>query len=153
MRDWAKTLRRASFRGVDFWVEAEDYSGGKRLARHEYAGGRRTLLEEMGLATSAFDVTAYLIGDASDLQAHRLTQAAQAAGPGRLVLPMDGGRLAYVENFRRTRFRDRAGFIAFEFTAIPYSNETGGSLGVGDLSAAVLDGISAAARGFGPFFQ
>lgn len=152
MRDWAKTLRRASFRGVDFWVEAEDYSGGKRLARHEYAGGRHTFLEEMGLATSAFEVTAYLIGDASDLQARWLTQAAQAAGPGRLVLPMDGGQLAYVEDFRRSRMRDRAGFIAFDFTAIPFSSAAGASLGAGDLAAAVLTGLSAASRGFGLFF-
>lgn len=103
MRDWASTLRPASFRGIRFWVDFEDLSGGKRLARHEYAGGRRTRMEEMGLKTPSFSVTAYLLGDASDISASLLTSACLAAGPGRLVLPMDAGQLAYVEDFHRSR--------------------------------------------------
>lgn len=152
MRDWTKTLRRASFRGVSFWVEGETFTGGKRIALHEYAGGRFTYLEEMGLATSVYEVTAYLVGDSSDAQAGRLAQAAQAAGPGRLVLPADGGRLAHVVDFRRSRSRDRAGFFAFEFSAIPLGNAAGAVLGVADMTATVFDGIEDAARAFGGFF-
>ncbi|WLR92945.1 DNA circularization N-terminal domain-containing protein [Shinella zoogloeoides] len=152
MRDWTKTLRRASFRGVSFWVEAEDLAGGKRLARHEYAGGRTTYLEEMGLATPDFSVTAYLVGDDSDARAILLTQAAQTPGPGRLVLPMDRGQMAYVEGFRRSRSRDRAGYIAFDFTAIPLSTSGGSMLGVADMTTAVLSNLSGASAGFGGFF-
>ncbi|WP_414901190.1 DNA circularization N-terminal domain-containing protein [Rhizobium cremeum] len=152
MRDWAKTLRRASFRGVPFWVDMDDHSGGKRLARHEYAGGRTTYLEEMGLATPAYDVTAYLLGDLSDAQARALEVACNAAGPGRLVLPMDGGQLAYVEGFRRSRFKDQRGYIAFTFTAIPAGNTPGAILGLGDVTAAVLDNLTAAGGAFGGWF-
>ncbi|NGO64192.1 hypothetical protein G6N76_10935 [Rhizobium daejeonense] len=152
MRDWAKTLRRASYRGVPFWVDMDEFSGGKRLARHEYAGGRTTYLEEMGLATPAYDVTAYLVGDLSDVQAKALEAACNAAGPGRLVLPMDGGQLAYVEGFRRSRFKDQRGYIAFAFTAIPAGNMPGAILGVGDVTAAVLGTLSLAAAAFGGFF-
>ncbi|WP_313194601.1 DNA circularization N-terminal domain-containing protein [Shinella zoogloeoides] len=152
MRDWTKTLRRASFRGVDFWVEDDTFTGGKRVALHEYAGGRYTYLEEMGLATAGYEVTAYLIGDRSDAQASRLSQAALAAGPGRLVLPIDGGRLAYVGDFQRRRSRDQLGYIAFTFMAIPVGNEAGAVLGVSDMTAAVLGDIGAAAQAFGRFF-
>lgn len=152
MRDWTKTLRRASYRGASFWVEDDVFTGGKRVALHEYAGGRYTYLEEMGLATSGYEVTAYLVGDRSDAQAARLAQAALAAGPGRLVLPIDSGQLAYVVDFQRRRSRDQAGYIAFSFMAIPIGNEAGAVLGVADMMAAVLGGIAAAAAAFGAFF-
>lgn len=152
MRDWGSTLRRASFRGVSFWVEYEDLSGGKRLARHEYAGGKRTRMEEMGLKTPAFGVTAYLLGDGSDVSAALLASACLAAGPGRLVLPMDAGQLAYVEDFHRSRERDRRGYVAFEFTAIPASGEILPSLSLADVDTIFLAALSAAASSFGRFF-
>ncbi|KQV27603.1 hypothetical protein ASC97_04290 [Rhizobium sp. Root1203] len=148
MRNWQRDLRAASFRGVRFWVDLEALSGGKRIARHEYAGGRRTILEEAGLATATYDVTAYLLGDGSDLQAKSLEVACLAIGPGRLVLPIDGGFMAYVENFSRSRERDRQGYIAFGFAAIPLSNEAGATLGLGDVSEAFLSQLTAAANGF-----
>ncbi|MDH0615930.1 MULTISPECIES: DNA circularization N-terminal domain-containing protein [unclassified Agrobacterium] len=152
MRDWASTLRRASFRGVSFWVEYEDLSGGKRLARHEYAGGRRTRMEEMGLKTPSFSVTAYLLGDTSDVSAALLSSACLAAGPGRLVLPMDAGQLAYVEDFHRSRERDRRGYVAFEFTAVPASGEVLASLSLADVDTTFLGTLSVAASAFGRFF-
>ncbi|AYM13062.1 hypothetical protein G6L58_17255 [Agrobacterium tumefaciens] len=152
MRDWGSTLRRASFRGVRFWVEYEDLSGGKRLARHEYAGGKRTRMEEMGLKTPAFGVTAYLLGDTSDVSAALLSAACLADGPGRLVLPMDAGQLAYVEDFHRSRERDRRGYVAFEFTAIPASGEVLPSLSLADVDTTFLGALSAASSAFGRLF-
>lgn len=152
MRDWASTLRAASFRGVKFFVESEDFSGGKRIAVHEYAGGRFTFLEEMGLATSGYEVTAYLLGDESDRQAKRLETACLAAGPGRLVLPMDSGQMAYVASFRRSRSRDQRGYVAFSMSIIPISNAGGAVLGVADVEAAVRANLAVAAQAFGGFF-
>lgn len=152
MRDWASTLRPASFRGVRFWVDYEDLTGGKRLARHEYAGGRRTRMEEMGLKTPSFSVTAYLLGDTSDVSATLLSTACTAAGPGRLVLPIDAGQLAYIEDFHRSRERDRRGYIAFDFVAIPASGEILPLLGIVDVDAAFLGLVSDAASAFGRLF-
>ncbi|MBB4952767.1 prophage DNA circulation protein [Agrobacterium vitis] len=144
MRNWATTLRPASFRGVRFWVESEDFAGGKRMARHEYAGGRITYLEEMGLRTSSYGVTAYLLGDASDVTANLLATACLAPGPGLLVLPMDAPRLCYVEDFTRSRSRDRRGYVAFNFTATPLSNEVLPVLGLADVALSVATGLLAA---------
>lgn len=152
MRNWQRDLRRASFRGVRFWVEASDRAGGKRVARHEYAGGRRTYLEEMGLATAYYDVTAYLLGDASDREALSLETACLAAGPGRLQLPIERGFIATIENFRRLQERDRQGYIAFGFSAIPHSNESGSVLGIGDVTNAFLGGLMLAIPGFARLF-
>ncbi|MBP2560852.1 prophage DNA circulation protein [Neorhizobium galegae] len=152
MRDWARSLRAASFRGVSFWVLSDDLSGGKRLALHEYAGGRVTLIEEMGLSTSSIDVTGYLIGDDSDSRSRAFVSACLSAGPGRLTLPLDGGMMAYVENFRRMRDKDRAGYIAFDFRAVPVSNTAGASLSAGDVISVFVSGLPLAVPGFGGIF-
>ncbi|MBB4590167.1 prophage DNA circulation protein [Rhizobium leguminosarum] len=152
MRNWQKTLRPASYRGVSFFVEVDDLSGGKRLALHEYAGGRQTVIEELGLSTSVFDVTLYLLGDAADAQALALQAVMLADGPGFLVLPMDGGMLATAENFRRSRGKDRNGYVGFDVTFIPSSNEAGTILSIGDVTATVAGGLSAAAAQFARFF-
>lgn len=152
MRDWEKTLRRASYRGVSFWVDAEDYNSGKRLAIHEYAGGRQSYIEEMGLKTSNIEVTAYLIGDAADIESLSLQAACQAAGPGMLVLPVDGMLMAYVEDFRRMREKDRAGYIAFSFRAVPMNNETGASIGIADVTSAVSTSFDSASVSFAGLF-
>jgi prophage DNA circulation protein len=153
MRDWAKTLRRGSYRGVPFWVEYDDHSFGKRLAIHEYAGGQTSYIEEMGLATSAFDVTAYLAGDAADLQARALAAACMTPGPGLLTLPTVSGSLAYVESGRRLFEKDRLGYIAFGFRAVPVSNTAGAVPGVGDVLSAVTVNFNIAASGFARLFQ
>jgi len=152
LRNWQKTLRSASYRGVSFFVDYDDLSGGKRLALHEYAGGRQTAIEELGLSTSAFDVTLYLLGDASDAQALALQAVMLADGPGFLVLPMDGGMLATAQGFRRSRSKDRGGYVGFDVTFIPSSNEVGAVLSIGDVSAAVAAGMAAAASQFANFF-
>lgn len=152
MRDWASTLRPASFRGVRFWVDYEELTGGKRIARHEYAGGRRTRMEEMGLKTPSFSVTAYLLGDASDMEAAALSTACNAAGPGRIVLPIDAGQLAYIEDFRRSRERSQRGWISFEFTVVPASGEILPSLGIVDVDTSFAGILSAAASAFGRMF-
>lgn len=152
MRDWAKSLRRASYRGVSFWVEGDDFSGGKRIAVHEYAGGRDVYIEEMGLSAPMITVTAYLAGDFSDVAATALIAACQATGPGLLVLPSSSGQLAYVESFSRSFEKDRLGYVAFNLSAIPVGNSPIAALGVGDINAVVSAGIGAAAVVLKGFF-
>ncbi|MDD1499809.1 DNA circularization N-terminal domain-containing protein [Agrobacterium sp. CNPSo 3708] len=152
MRDWPRTLRLASYRGVPFWVEYDDLSGGKRLALHEYAGGRQTVVEELGLATSAFDATIYVVGDDADIAAHNLSAAFLASGPGYLILPIDGGMLATAQNFRRSREKSRNGYIGFEVTFVPSSNEVGGSLSIGNVNVAATFNIGPVSVELSAFF-
>jgi prophage DNA circulation protein len=81
MRDWAKTLLPASYNGVGFQVDTDDLGGGRRLAIHQTAGGEVPVIEDMGRATSTFNVTAYLVGDNADGQANALIAMAGLPGP------------------------------------------------------------------------
>ena len=151
-RDWMKTLRRASFRGVSFHVESDTDDGGKRLGLHEYAGGTSTLAEEMGVKTERISVTAYLTTDTADSRAAALRIACLAGGPGLLILPMDAPRLVHVEDFSRLRERDRLGYVAFGITAIPAGGTGIAALGLGDLAGAFTSGLGAAASAFARMF-
>lgn len=152
-RDWMKTLRAASFRGVAFETESDTNDGGKRLGLHEYAGGYTTLVEEMGAKTERFSITAYLLSDTADIRADALRAACLAAGPGLLRLPTEAARLVYVEDFSRMRERDRMGYIAFGFTVVPVGVEGVSALGLGDLANAFRSGLSGAAASLAGVFQ
>ncbi len=152
MRDWRKTLLPASFRGVPFWIDGEDLSGGRRLAKHEYAGGETTIVEDLGRATNSFDVTGYLVGDDADLKAKAIQAACGLAGAGLLIMPMDGGMMANAEGFRRTRERDKANYIRFDVTFVPSGALPIAALSIGDVSAVVASGISSAASAFSRLF-
>jgi prophage DNA circulation protein len=142
--DWKSRLRRASYRGVSFWVESETNDGGKRLGLHEYAGGLSTIVEEMGAATETFSVTAYFASDVADIEARALKAACILPGAGLLRLPMDAGRLAHVQDFSRMRERDRMGFVAFGFTAVPVGVDVLGAIGVADVSISFNAGFASA---------
>ncbi|WP_438752065.1 DNA circularization N-terminal domain-containing protein [Pararhizobium sp. O133] len=142
----------ASFRGVPFYVEVDDRAGGRRLAVHEYAGGEISLIEDMGRATESVDVTAYVLGDVADFQSHALFAVCGLPGPGFLMLPIDGGRMMHCQEFSRSRFRDRAGYIAVDLHFVPAGIGAGSFLSIGDVAASFSNDIVDAALGFAGMF-
>jgi prophage DNA circulation protein len=154
MRDWANTLLPASYNGVSFHVDGEDLGGGRRLAIHQTAGGEVPVIEDMGRATSTFNVTAYLAGDLADVQANGLIAMAGLPGPGFLVLPIDGPQMVHVteDGFRRSRSKDRNGYVAVDLTFIAAGIVGGYSLGLGDVGFAVTVNLGPATLDFAGLF-
>lgn len=137
MRDWQKAFRRASFRGVRFWVDEDGPEGGRRIAVHEISGGNVPVIEDMGKATRPTTVTAYVASDAADAEGLALEAACDGDGPGMLVLPMDAGRLAYCEGCRRSRHKDKNGYIAYDMSFI----SAGGSGAAAGSGLSILRGV------------
>jgi prophage DNA circulation protein len=152
MRDWTKTLMAASCDGVAFWVDSEERSGGRRLAVHETAGGEASIIEDMGAATGTINVTAYLCGDLADFQANALIAVMGQAGPRFLTLPIDGFLMAWPQDFRRSREKDRMGYIAVDLTFLLESGDVGGVLSLGSVLSAFAGGVGLAAVAFGGLF-
>jgi prophage DNA circulation protein len=117
-RDWLTTLRRASFRGVSFHVEAEDNVVGRRVAVHDISGGEAPVTEDMGALAREFSVAAYVAGDAADRVGLTLEAACGAPGPSLLMLPMDAARLMHCVGCRRHREKDRAGYVAYDLAFV-----------------------------------
>ena len=53
MRAWDRAFRRASFRGVAFWVRRDGPLTGRRVAVHEISGGEDTPTEDLGEVTAS----------------------------------------------------------------------------------------------------
>jgi len=153
MRDWSKLLS-ASYNGVSFHVDSEELSGGRRLAIHQTAGGEVPVIEDLGRATSTFSVTAYLAGDGADVQANVLIAMAGEPGPGLLTLPIDAPQRVHVpeDGFRRSRAKDRNGYVAVDLTFIAAGIPAGAALGLGDVAFVFGIGLAGAQIGFSGLF-
>lgn len=112
--DWTKIFWPASFNGIPFWVDRDRESGGRRLAVHEFPGRDDPFVEDLGASAVRFEVTAYLVGDSSADDSTSLVSALTgSAGPGTLVLPLQGSQQAYLQTYDRSREKDKMGLIAF----------------------------------------
>jgi len=116
MRDWLSTLWPASYKGVPFYVEHDGERGGRRLAVHQFPRRDDPFLEDLGRSAKSFEITAYLVGDASDSDASALSSVFDAEGAGLLVLPTHGPIMVRNGPFERSRSKDRLGYIAFTGT-------------------------------------
>jgi hypothetical protein len=132
--DWARAFLPASFRGVPFRVEGESGSGGRRVVIHDLIGGEAPVTEDMGAAARRYQVTAYVAGSLASANALALTVALQAAGPGLLILPLQGPRSVRVESWSIDRSKDRNGFVGLSIDFVP----AGAGLGFGLVPGPVL---------------
>lgn len=133
MRDWLTAFRPASFRGVPFKVDGEGMGGARRLSISPIAYADHSVIEDMGRDPFGFPLTAYVAGDVADAEARALAAVLSIKGPGLLVLPMHGAVRARVQDWRRDRRKDYAGYIAF---SISFIEEGLGSVPFGPVSGA-----------------
>jgi prophage DNA circulation protein len=71
-------------------------------------------LEDLGEDRRTFTVTAYLASDTADTDAGTLITTCALTGPGVLVLPTHGPLLVRCLKFKRSRSKDKHGYIAFD---------------------------------------
>lgn len=112
-RDWLKDLWLSSFKGVPFWTERDQESGGRRIVKHQFPMRDPPFLEDLGEDLREFDVTAYLASDAADAESAALVAACASRGAGILVMPVQGPVMVRCVSWSRDSFKDRAGYIAF----------------------------------------
>lgn len=124
LRDWPRSLRRASYRGARFWVETDEIETGRRLVVHEFPHKDLPYVEDLGRAANRIQVTAYVASDNADAEERALRRACEAGGAATLVLPIDR-MLAHCESCRRTFARDRQGYIAFTLTFVREGTSAG----------------------------
>lgn len=152
-RDWPRTMRPASFRGVPFYVERDQVETGRRLAIHEFPLKDAPYVEDMGRETNKISVTAYVLGDDADSQEKALRDACDQGGVGALSLPIDRFEV-HCESCSRDFSKDKLGLIAFNLKFVregagPAGGRAGLVMPPGFLAAQIglvaLDVVSAVA--------
>lgn len=81
----------ASFRGVPFFVESADRSGGRRIVAHEFPLRDDPYVEDLGRRARVFTVEGYVLGKDYVRRRDELLAALEdTEGPGELVHPYHG---------------------------------------------------------------
>ncbi len=116
-RDWASTLRRASYRGVSFFVESDDVATGRRVVVHEYPHRDDPYIEDLGRKANTIQVSAYVTGTDVEAQEASLRAACGLPGPGQLTIPL-GRYLVHCQDCSRNFNKDRLGYVAFSLSFV-----------------------------------
>lgn len=112
----------ASFRGVPFFVESSERSGGRRVVVHEFPLRDDPFVEDLGRRARKFRIDGYVLGADYVAQRDRLLAAIEdEEGPGQLIHPYHGLRSAIGEtvSVRETRADGGMAIISVEFCEAP----------------------------------
>jgi prophage DNA circulation protein len=102
-----------SFRGVPFFVESSEISGGRRAQTHEFPFRDDPFVEDLGRKARGFRFDAYVIGDDYLTQKDALLAALETEGPGELVHPYHGLLRAIALAFTVRTSRSDGGMATF----------------------------------------
>jgi prophage DNA circulation protein len=121
---WREDLRRvrfagrrlvgASFRGVPFFVDTSERTGGRRAVVHEFPLRDDPFSEDLGRHARKFRVDGYVLGDDYLAQRDALLSALEdVAGPGELVHPYYGTKRAICDTVSVREQRADGGIAQF----------------------------------------
>lgn len=109
---WEKALVQSSFRGVPFWTESRDESGGHNLASHEWVDSDDVLTENTGRKHDGWSVDGYLWGDNCLDDKDKLLKALKQRGPGEYQDRWGKRHLVHAESWTFRETRKEGGWIA-----------------------------------------
>lgn len=139
---------RSSYKGVEFYVESADQSGGRRLAKHEYPNSEDWFVEDLGIKTPTYSTTAYLASDGFSGEVYtssaELLAVCNEGGAGPLFLPPDIFALVQCETVKRKFEKDKQGWMAFDLEFVGEPAGFGGApflVGAGLAARLVADAI------------
>lgn len=142
----------AKFRGVEFFVESADRSGGRRVVKHEYPLRDLPYGEDMGRKARSFPVEGYVIGDDYLVAKNALIDALEKPGPGELNHPYYGTLRVIVEDYRVRETSDRGGTATFSITFFETPAQPTMPAAVVDAAAKVASSAAAARTAVGAEF-
>ena len=105
MADWRDNLQKVtitgsdgkpkivvggSFRGVPFFVESHEFSGGRRKVDHEFPERNVSRTEDLGRKIRDFSIECFVLGDDYFDKRDALLDALEQEGPGELIHPYLG---------------------------------------------------------------
>lgn len=111
---WRARLRRASWRGVAFYVEEASGEVGRRFQMHEYPQRDQPWAEDLGRSQRRWNVTGYALGPGYMGTRDRLISACEQRGTGTLVHPYLGELRVVCASFRYSERDQEGGICRFQ---------------------------------------
>lgn len=123
MSGWRDTLRKARYRGAEFFVDSAEGSVGRRTVLHEYPLRDLPFVEDLGRKARAFTIEAYVLATRDNQFDHTperelLLAAIERPGPGPLVHPWLGEMQMVVTEARVRESTAEGGMTRFTLTCV-----------------------------------
>lgn len=126
-----KTLRKASYEGIQFDVDSATLSFGRRTVTHEFPQRDTSYVEDLGKATRQFSIQGFIVGDDFIDRSKRLIDKVESqvgtdrrANHGKLVHPWLGSlEVTPIDNPSITYDRAKR-FCTFTLTFLEAGNES-----------------------------
>ena len=117
--DFEWGVKRASFRGIEFFISRTQLETGRRTIVHRFPGREFAFVQDLGRDTDAFAIEGFVVGDFYHTQRNALIQALTAEGPGELVHPFfRTGQFTVVEKPIITETKEQLGLASFSFRVL-----------------------------------
>lgn len=111
---WRNRLRKASFRGVPFFVDTAARTVGRKIVQHKYPLRDEPFNEDLGRDTRQFTITAYVLGANYIDQAEAVETVCEAGQKGVLIHPTKGSIDVVCLTATLTESRDDGGYCAIQ---------------------------------------
>lgn len=128
---WRTRLQTASFRGVEFGVNAASDAAGRQTVTHTFPQRDNPYVEDLGQAARTIQLTAFVVGRDYIARRDRLQEACAKAGPGTLVHPWYGSiTAALTAPAQIAHSADSGGMCTFslQFVRVDASESTSASV-------------------------
>lgn len=115
--EWKKRLLPASWRGIPFFVESHELSGGRYAQSHEPPNRNSTFAEDIGRKGKVYKIDAHVLGDNYFFIRDGLVNAMEEEGKGILIHPYLGIKEVQPEGYsvRETTAEGRICRISMSF--------------------------------------
>lgn len=148
----SRRLIGASFRGVPFFVQSAELSGGRRTVTHEFPFRSEPFVEDLGRKARGFTVEGYVLGENYLFAKLALITELEAPGVGELEHPHYGTRRVMVDVFRVRETTRDGGMASFSIDFIETPAQPAQPTVVPDASATALASVAAARDATGAEF-
>lgn len=116
---WRMRLLPASYAGVQFHVEQQGRSGGRRVVLHEYPKRDQPYAEDMGRSAFRYQMTGYILGPSYHQGKKALMDALDSRESASLVDPyLAEPKMCICERYSVSETRERGGYCQFEMTFV-----------------------------------
>src|SRR5262245_13364932 len=131
---WRDALMPASFRGIQFHVEAGSRENGRRIVLHEFPKKELPYAEDMGRKAFEFTVRAYCIAYPFDTERElyrrdyrvprdALMRELEREGHGSLQLPGLPPMYVVVQRYRVTEEEKAGGYCTFDISFVEFGRQ------------------------------
>lgn len=141
-------LQQAYWRGIPFYVDAQETEKGRKTAVHEYPFRDGGWTEDLGRKQRVYRFTGHLIGDFAPLLQVALDAAIELPGPGLLIHPTLGAVKVALLSASTSVRKDQLRVISVEFTFVEQGASIFPSIITNTINA-VIGAVSDALLSFG----